>query len=166
MTNVVKIGEHNYKFLFLVSDARRLKAAGIDIFDAKKYEMLFSNLMSQFDLISEFCLPQIQANNTSVEDFLDCLVKEDGKFSEAMEAMVSGLENFFRNVGQNAMQTVVKRSRELAMLVEEKKTKKLLDPKVQIAIEKELERKEREIDINLARVASGEISLLAQQSSE
>jgi hypothetical protein len=83
-----------------------------------------------------------------------------------MEAMVSGLENFFRNVGQNAMQTVVKRSRELAMLVEEKKTKKLLDPKVQIAIEKELERKEREIDINLARVASGEISLLAQQSSE
>jgi hypothetical protein len=111
-------------------------------------------------------LPQIQANNTSVEDFLDCLVKEDGKFSEAMEAMVSGLENFFRNVGQNAMQTVVKRSRELAMLVEEKKTKKLLDPKVQIAIEKELERKEREIDINLARVASGEISLLAQQSSE
>lgn len=159
----VSIGGKDFSFLFLVSDARRLKTAGYDIFDAKKYETMFGDIVSQLDVLAEFCKPQAEKYQISDAQFLDDIVREPGVFQQAMEAFIGGIENFFQNLNRPAMLAVIKKSKEVAELSEVRKAAKLMDGKVQTAVLNHFERLEKEIDEKIEALASGKTSLLAPE---
>jgi hypothetical protein len=163
---IVGVGLHKYNFEFVVSDARRLKNAGIDIFDPRKYKTLFEDVMKQLDVLTEFLKPQLEKFGVTELQFCDDVVRDAELFSSCMEAFIGGLENFFQNLGQKSHAKVLNKSLETAKLTEEAKVERLNDPRIDQVLRKELQDANAKVDQTLDQLISGTISLTALESLE
>lgn len=162
---IVGVGTREYDFTFLVSDARRLKAAGMDLMDPRKYQDLFADVMKQMDLLTEFLKPQLDKQGVSEIQFLDIVVSDAEKYGECLEALTHGLQNFFLNLQQPARAKAIAKSREVVSLAEATRLKKMESPQIDRVIQHKLAESEREIDDEIERLISGEISSIVPESS-
>lgn len=162
----VGVGTHEYSFEFVVSDAKRLKAAGIDVFDPKKYKVLFADVMKQLDLLTEFLKPQLEKFGVSELQFCDDISREPEIYGRCMEAFVQGLQNFFQNLRQESHIKVLQKGLETMELAEKARLEKLNDPRIDLLLQKEIEKSNAEADQVLNRMLSGEISSTALESLE
>lgn len=161
----VGVGTQVYSFEFRVSDAQRLKAAGMDMLDPRKYQELYSDIMRQMDLLTEFLKPQLDNFGVTELNFLDIVSSDPGKYNECMEALNSGLRNFFRNLGQESRVKVLDKAIETVTLAEQARAKKLDDPRITQVVLREIQKVENEIDEELNRLISGETSSIVPESS-
>jgi|JI10StandDraft_1071094.scaffolds.fasta_scaffold68876_6 hypothetical protein len=162
----VGVGTREYSFEFVVSDAQRLKAAGIDVFNAKKYQALFADVLKQLDLLTEFLKPQLEKFGVTELQFCDDLVREPEAYGKCLEAFVAGLENFFQNLRQESMVKVLRKARQHMEMAEKARMEKLDDPRIDLVAQKEIEKVSQEADTLLDQLLSGTISLTALESSE
>lgn len=162
----VGVGTREYSFEFVVGDARRLKAAGIDIFDARKYQALFADVFKQLDLITEFLKPQLEKYGVTELQFCDDVVREPEVYGKCLEAFVAGLENFFQNLRQESMVKVLRKAQHHMQMAEKAQLEKLDDPKIDLVVQKEIEKEIGKADTLLDQLLSGTISLTAPEFSE
>jgi hypothetical protein len=163
---IVGVGTRKYSFEFVVSDAKRLKAAGIDVFNPKKYKALFEDVLKQLDLITEFLKPQLDEFGVTELQFCDDLCRDPELYGKCMEAFVAGLENFFRNLRQESHVKVLRKGLAHMELAEKARLEKLSDPRIDQAAQKEIDRVSEKADTMLDQLLSGTISLTALESSE
>lgn len=160
----VGVGANVYSFEFVVSDARRLKAAGMDILDPKKYEALFADSFRQLDLLTEFLKPQLDRFGVSDLQFMDDVSRDAGLYNQCMEAFIRGLRNFFRNLNANAKANAIGKAMELASVADQARAEKINSPRVEQAIKRQLEKADAEFEKELERLESGTTSLSVQES--
>ena len=102
-----------------LSDARRLRDNGNDIFDPRGgIAKLFSDVLETIEFIAELCRPEWEQSGMSYEQFSDCITGGENVFRDASEALKDGLCDFFRRLDRPALAMVIERAWKTATAME------------------------------------------------
>ena len=109
---------HLWSCAIRLSDARRLKESGTDLFNPEQLRTLFSDTLGTIELIGELLRPQWEEAGISYLDFSDSLVESAGVYTAATAALQAAIADFFRRIDRPALALVVERAFETARSLE------------------------------------------------
>ena len=149
--------DHNGKhwdFSLKLSDRKRLKAAGIDLFDAEQLKKLFFNPVDTLELIAE-CERGLWDPELTYEEFADLMTYDENSLDAATLAFQVALADFFQRLGQKQTAVLVERAYQAAQQISEASVAriKMRSPAMVSKIhEQTIARLDREIDAALKKV--------------
>lgn len=150
-----------------IADAKRLKAAGVDIGNPETYKALFGDALSIIEVIAEALRPQWEKAGLTYEEFADVLIETESSLATAIECFNAGLKDFFRRLGENAKATIVEKAEQAAKLSKAAQEKRANSSQVDSLIRKALEEEEKLFQSELAKEEAklfGERYMSAQES--
>ena len=142
-----------WDFSLKYSDRKRLKAAGIDLFDAEQLKKLFFHPVDTLELIAE-CVRGLWDPKLAYEEFADLLTANEDSLDSATLAFMVALADFFRKLGQKQTAVLVERAYQAAQQIGQAAVERIKtrSPGMVSAIHKQtIAKLDREIDAALAR---------------
>lgn len=145
--------DKRFDFSLKLSDAKRLKSAGIDLFDPELIKTKFFSPLDTIELLAE--CTRSQWESIGYEAFVDRLTYDANSLDAAVDCFTVAMSDFFRRVGHQHVAVVVDNARRAAKQIGEATTRKmaLRGPQIVSKIhEQSLAKLDREIDAALKRV--------------
>ncbi len=145
-----------WDFSIRVSDRNRLKAAGIDLFDAEQLKKLFFNPLDTLELIAE-CARGLWEKNFKYEEFADLLTANEESLDSASMCFMVALADFFRRLGRKDTAVLVERAYMAAQQIGEAAVQRIKtrSPGMISKIhEQTIQKLDRELDAAIARAES------------
>jgi hypothetical protein len=146
-------GRH-WDFSLKYSDRKRLKAEGIDLFDAEQIKKLFFNPVDTLELIAE-CVRGLWDPELAYVEFTDLMTHDGNSLDAATLAFQVALADFFLRLGQKQTAVLVERAYQAAQQITEASVAriKVRSPAMVSKIhEQTIARLDREIDAALKKV--------------
>lgn len=137
---------HQWSCVIKFSDAIRLRANEIDLFNAERIGNLFGDTLTTIEFIGELSRPQFESRGLSYESFADLLIEGDCH-PRAMEALQHGLADFFRHIGRPALALVIERAWESAMALQIQSVRNVAGAKTDQLMEAMRTRSQAEFDV-------------------
>lgn len=100
-------GSTRFDLRIRISDASRLKSAGIDLLNPKTIEKVFGNPLELIEFIGELLRPQWEGLGLTYEHLADSLIADDDSLGLAEAAVTNALRSFFQRLGRPALAAVV-----------------------------------------------------------
>lgn len=142
-----------WDFSLKLSDRKRLKAAGIDLFDAEQLKQLFFNPLDTLELIAE-CVRGLWEPKMSYEEFADLLTANEQSLDAATLSFMVALADFFRRLGRKDTAVLVERAYQAAQQIGEAAVQRIRtrSPAMVSKIhDQTIRRLDRELDAALAK---------------
>lgn len=144
----------------------RLKSEGYDIKDNQRLAAIFDDPYEAADFAAAVHRTQWEERGMSEVEFLVAITDTETRLGEVIAATVEGLIDFFLRFRDALRAGIVKKAVEASLLSSQAIEEKLQSEKVNQALEATLARRSAEVDANLDRIISGEISGDSLASSE
>ena len=132
-----------------LSDAKRLRDNGIDLFDPNGIKKLFSEVLETIEFLVELMRPQWEERGMAVVDVMDVLTAGDGVYTSATNALSHALQDFFRRLDRPALAMVIERAWSTAMQLETQALQNAGGQKVQSLMAAMLQKSQNEFDKQL-----------------
>jgi hypothetical protein len=142
-----------WDFSLKISDRNRLKAAGIDLFDAEQLKKLFFNPLDTIELIAE-CVRSLWEPKLKYDEFADLLTQNEDSLDAASLSFMVALADFFRRLGRRDTAVLVERAYQAAQQIGEAAVQRIKtrSPGMVSKIHEQTIRKlDRDLDAALAR---------------
>lgn len=129
-----------------LSDAKRLRENGTDVFNPNGIAKLFSEILETVEFLAELMRPQWEQRGLTAQAFEDLIVGGDGIYQSAADALNHALSDFFRRLGRPALAMVIERAWRTAMEMETQSLTNAGGAKVTALMESMLVKAQREFD--------------------
>jgi hypothetical protein len=101
-----------------LSDAKRLRDTGIDLFDPEKLQTLFADTLGTIELVGELLRPQWEERGIAYVDFADRVIDGHGVFAAATATLQAAIADFFQRIDRPALAMVIERTANAARTLE------------------------------------------------
>ena len=132
-----------------LSDAKRLRDSGVDLFDPSGIKKLFSEVLDTVEFLVELLRPQWEGRGLSVIDISDVITGGDGTYTSATNALNQALQDFFRRLDRPALAMVIERAWATAMQLETQSLRNAGGPKVESLMSEMLKKSQEQFDAEL-----------------
>lgn len=149
-----------------ILNARRLKDAGYDLRDAQRLGDLFADPYDAIDFFGAYLRPQWEEAGLAEVDFLELAVETEDSLLRLSDAITAGLLDFFLRCRDERRARIVEKGREAVKQFNAKLLERINSPKVDQALQLNIDNALADIDAKLDAAISGATSTDSSESSE